>query len=223
MNIINGWYLLDDEEDTYTIQSAERDANTLDYKDWQENFIDDIIELYTPEMERRVALDLGGNIGMSSVPLSKYYEKVFTFEISPAIRQCLQLNTQQYSNINVMNCGISNHNGLEKYRKFLSSGFSKISEKGTELLPVRTIDSFYFNNVDLIKIDVEKHEAEAVEGAIETISKFKPLIITEIHSERKRVSYYERKKVFDLMYDLEYYIVDVRRYDYIWKKRNDNR
>jgi len=219
MNIINGWHLLDDEVDLPIIQSAEKDANTLNYKDWHDNFIDDIIELYTPGMNRRVALDLGGNVGMMAVPLSKYYEKVFTFEISPVIRECLKLNTEHYSNIEVMDCGTSDHIGLEMFHKSRASGTSRISDEGEELLPVKTIDSFNFNNVDLIKIDVERHEYNSILGAAETINRCSPIMIIEIHSRRTRLSYKNRQRVMNLMYDLGYYIVDVRRRDYIWKKR----
>lgn len=223
MNIINinGWHIPENEEDLPIVESAERAANTIDYNDWHNNFIRDILELYTPDMKRRVALDIGGCVGMMAVPLSKHYEQVYTFEMNPDTRECLKLNTQHYSNISVMDYGVSDHNGFAKFKKKKSSGNSKISKDGDHLYEVRTIDSFNFDNVDLIKMDIEGHEYEALLGSINTIKMCEPIIITEIYSRRTRGGvhgYRSRQNVLNTMYGLGYKLKDVRRNDYIWRK-----
>jgi len=43
----------------------------------------------------------------------------------------------------------------------------------------RTLDSYNFNNITLIKIDVEAHELEVLMGAKETITRNKPVIFVE--------------------------------------------
>lgn len=217
MKNINGWHLLDDEKDQPLIESAEKHSNNSNYRDWHSNFIDDIVELYAPNKKKRVALDIGGCVGMMAVPLAQHYKSVFTFEISPIIRECLKLNTQNYSNITVVDFGTSNHNGFEKFQKNEFSGLSSIKSNGTEMLPVRTVDSFKFKRVDLIKIDVEGHEYQTLLGSVNTLKKSKPIVITEIHSDRSRYNYEKRQEIFQLMNKLEYRLVDVRFNDYIWQ------
>lgn len=51
------------------------------------------------------------------------------------------------------------------------------------VLPSRTVDSFKFENVSAIKLDLEGHEFEALQGAIKTITKWKPLIMVEDKSD----------------------------------------
>ena len=52
--------------------------------------------------------------------------------------------------------------------------------KGDDRVEARTIDSFGFSDVSLMKIDVEGHEAEVLFGAGKTIDTFSPVIIIEI-------------------------------------------
>lgn len=53
-------------------------------------------------------------------------------------------------------------------------------------VPVTTLDSYRFDRVSLIKIDVEGHEACVVDGATTTIGTWKPALIIEI--EQRHVS-----------------------------------
>jgi len=48
-------------------------------------------------------------------------------------------------------------------------------------IPIRPLDSFNITNVGLIKIDVEGMEELVIEGALNTIEKYKPVLIIEIH------------------------------------------
>ena len=46
-------------------------------------------------------------------------------------------------------------------------------------VPQRSIDSFELDNVDLIHLDIEGFEDTALRGAIDTIERCKPVIISE--------------------------------------------
>jgi FkbM family methyltransferase len=52
--------------------------------------------------------------------------------------------------------------------------------KGGDKVEMRTVDSFGFDRLDLIKIDVERLEGEVVDGAAQTITRTKPVILVEI-------------------------------------------
>ena len=54
-------------------------------------------------------------------------------------------------------------------------------------VPLRRLDDFHFRDVSLIKIDVEGHEFEVIQGARKTIESSRPVMIMEITSRNKRV------------------------------------
>lgn len=47
-------------------------------------------------------------------------------------------------------------------------------------VPVKELDEFGFTDTDLIKIDVESHEAQVIEGAKKTLEASKQVIVVEI-------------------------------------------
>jgi hypothetical protein len=56
---------------------------------------------------------------------------------------------------------------------------------GVTHIPVRTVDSFGYRTVDFIKIDVEGHEYQVIQGALKTIQRCRPAIMVEISYEGK--------------------------------------
>lgn len=65
-------------------------------------------------------------------------------------------------------------NKLKKYFKLPSMSYT------TE---VKTLDSFSFPRIDLIKIDAEGVELEILRGAKETLQRLRPIVIFEFHSD----------------------------------------
>ena len=51
---------------------------------------------------------------------------------------------------------------------------------GGDPAELRTLDSFGFERVSVIKIDAEHYENEVLDGAVETIRRNRPVIILEI-------------------------------------------
>ena len=63
----------------------------------------------------------------------------------------------------------------------------KFARARKELVLLRTLDSFSFDHVSLIKIDVEGHEYSVLQGAKATLANSKPALLIEIeqrHSVR---------------------------------------
>ena len=48
------------------------------------------------------------------------------------------------------------------------------------IVDVKTLDTYAFDDVNLIKIDVEGHEQSVILGAIETLRKCSPILVVEI-------------------------------------------
>ena len=55
-------------------------------------------------------------------------------------------------------------------------------------IATRTLDSFKLPRVDFMKIDVEGHEVPLLEGAIDTIAEYSPIIFIEIHDNNRKKS-----------------------------------
>ena len=69
---------------------------------------------------------------------------------------------------------------------------NEFNEFKTFSVNVKKLDTFQFENpISFIKIDVEGHEVEVIEGAIATINRNKPILLVEIEER------YSKKKVID--------------------------
>ncbi len=53
-------------------------------------------------------------------------------------------------------------------------------------VPVRTIDSYALDGVQVIKMDVEGREVSAIEGAAKTFAKYRPVLLVEIEQRHHR-------------------------------------
>lgn len=80
------------------------------------------------------------------------------------------------------------------------------SEEGTKELPCLTLDSLGLKRVDLIKIDVEGMEKEALAGAEDLLRRSKPIVVAEfIKSDKNGLRLFLEAygyKVFELRMDL---------------------
>jgi FkbM family methyltransferase len=156
----------------------------------------------------KIALDVGANIGTHSVVLSKYYKKVFAFE--PLFYELLEKNLElnNINNVDVLPFGLSD----KKSKSFIkrdnvNPGASYIdSENGSESIDLNSLDNLAFENpICFMKIDVEGHELEVINGAKNTILKNKPVIIIEI----------KNKKVYYLLESLGYSLKRISWEDYL--------
>lgn len=78
-------------------------------------------------------------------------------------------------------------------------------------VPCRTIDSYNFDDVDAIKIDVEGSELFVMEGALETIKRCRPAIQVEIVPKQCKQYGYDPQALYDFFKDLDYVCVSAVR------------
>jgi FkbM family methyltransferase len=81
-----------------------------------------------------------------------------------------------------------------------------------EEVPCTTIDSFEFQDITLMKIDVELHEPFVLEGAQETLQRCKPTLMIEdcFNTYEHLLVGYGYKKIYEWPINMEYV--------YIWEK-----
>jgi FkbM family methyltransferase len=143
-----------------------------------------------------IVFDIGTNMGYNILPISKIIGDkgyVYGFEPLPLnYSKCLtNIALNSLTNCKVYPIALSNYDGKAKLtsprRDNLGTCFvdNKASD-GVEI-KVKTLDNFLLDDpiphIDLIKIDVEGHELHVLQGAAETIKKFRPIMFIEVSSE----------------------------------------
>ena len=138
---------------------------------------------------KRMAIDIGANIGFHSTIYSKYFKTVHAFEPNSNIFKINLSNVKCHHHLvsssneplTFMQCD----DRLHSTHSYVEKTFPDLKVKphhGTfvprTITPV-TIDQYNFTEVDLIKIDVEGHELDVLKGASQTILKNRPVIILE--------------------------------------------
>lgn len=149
-------------------------------------------EAYPFVRDWSLALDVGANIGIFSRAFGAKFDRVVSFEPIPDIRACLEKNVP--GNVTVEPYAVSDEPGQLIMRQVVkSSGGSFIANhpgiavpaksdlSGPRAIPVevRTIDSFEFSTLGLIKMDIQGAEYLALKGAEQTIRRCRPVILVE--------------------------------------------
>ena len=142
------------------------------------------------------AIDIGANVGVWSYWLSKYAKQVESFEPNPKIFNVLK--NIKIKNVNSYNIALSNKSGSVDL--LVPKGSKGFSNQGASLSSIKVqgehkrisieakcLDEYNFLDVDFIKIDVEGHEHEVIEGAQETIKKFKPTMVIEMEEKHNQI------------------------------------
>lgn len=153
------------------------------------------------------AIDIGANLGVFTLVMSKSVGptgRVLAFEPQPSIFDLLQQNLALNKAANV-----------EPHMRALSSrvgeAFIEVSDLAVEKnmgnavlraqasdsnIPVTTVrlDDWQISSCRLIKIDVEGHEADVLNGSIETIERCRPWISTEMDREPVSYTWFEQMK-----------------------------
>lgn len=164
-----------------------------------------------------VAVDIGAHIGLWSYNLAYRFELVHAFEPVATHRECFMKNVVHAvpGEVILHPCALG---AIEQTVSIAttpgSSGDSQV-RPGTEI-PMKLLDSFNLENVDLIKVDCEGYEENALIGAIKTIEQWKPTIIVE--QKRDMASRFGLKPqgaVKWLNYNFGYKVVEEISGDYI--------
>jgi FkbM family methyltransferase len=143
-------------------------------------------------------VDVGANIGCHTISYANMNPecKVWAFEPQEKTFGILSRNVARNSlsdRVEIYKCGLGHKealttlNSLDKVWDANMQGHNKggigIGEGG-ETIKVRTLDSLNLPGLDFMKIDVEGAEGLVLQGASETIKKYKPVIFFE-HNEQR--------------------------------------
>lgn len=142
------------------------------------------------DIDGKDVIDGGAYTGDSAMAFCKKYSfgKVYSFEPEKQIYAELENNIEKYrmKNVVAVNKGIGSEDGTAtmKYRDLAS----RIHPEGDEEITITSVDNFVEkngSNIGLIKFDIEGSELDGLRGAIDTIRRFKPVLLISIyHSGR---------------------------------------
>lgn len=155
--------------------------------------------------KNKLSLDIGANVGAIAQMFEFHQYPCAAFEPQPEIHNLLQKNFKGETH----NCALGSTEGtaqmprLRYGARYNYGGMSlnTRTELGSYPVPVKTLDSFNYNNVGFIKIDVEGWEEEVLRGALTTIATCKPIMYIEDDRSEKRASL--RKYITSMGYSIE--------------------
>lgn len=131
-----------------------------------------------PAERRRRCLDVGAHVGLWAMWLVREFAWVECFEPIEAFSSILPHNMSA-DNYTLHKLALGDQEGSVSFMVTPhNTGNSHVVE-GEGDIPVRTIDSFEFCEVDFIKIDVEGFELKVVQGAKETLLRERPFMVLE--------------------------------------------
>lgn len=140
----------------------------------------------------RLAIDVGGHVGIFSRHFAEHFEKVIAFEPMPEVRACLERNVPK--NVSVRSEAISRICGAQTLTTpgLSNSGNSYLEGIDTDVVPnastkdirqtlvtMITIDSLALPHLGLIKIDVQGADFDVLQGAAQTLQRCKTVVLIE--------------------------------------------
>jgi FkbM family methyltransferase len=140
------------------------------------------------------ALDVGANIGFYSYGLKSFFKTIHAFEPITALSKFL--NDHNSRNVVIHGIACSDSSGsaniyvpkIGNTADYALAGLdANLRSKSFQTIKVQkaTIDSFSFEHVDLIKIDVEGHELNVIMGSRQTIVRCRPVILAELENRHR--------------------------------------
>lgn len=158
-------------------------------------------------------IDIGANKGdiLKKILKASPHGMHFAFEPIPHI--CTELNRKFGKKVKILNCALSNKNGMSEFHFFIDrpavSGLAKrhfdIDYRCTTIqVATHCLETMIPANlkIDLIKIDVEGAEYLVFDGARNLIKKYKPVILFEFGYGAADLYHITPDMMFDFMSEM---------------------
>lgn len=223
------WYISNEERVRNQIMFVYKDSYSFNYDENEINFVFDNKDFYMSKLitskqtfyelpyleylrdnkiikSNDTIVEVGAYLGNHTIYFSKIIgcKYIHSFEPTEESFKVLQKNIQlnNMANVSLYNypvaSKIAHMNVTERDTNNPGANQYNFSDKGIETV---TIDSMNFENVNFIKIDAEGMEVDVLKGAIETIKKFKPIIMIEIEkNNRKKLNSWIKENNYKRIY-----------------------
>ena len=165
--------------------------------------------------ENDLVIDCGANIGELYLAFDEKKIKInyIAFEPDKKAFNSLEKNTKN-TNQQLYNLALSDKNEKRNLYTDTDGGNTSLSEfesTSIEEIETKTLDSFNFKNIKLLKIDAEGHEPEVLTGLTETLKNVEYIAID--HSDERGFNQEKTTvEVFDFLYKNNFQVVAVSPY-----------
>jgi FkbM family methyltransferase len=200
--MIDSWCVLEGDKTLHKAlelsikKSGDKTATILDY---QKNQLEEALCFVK---NFRQAIDAGANYGLMSYHLNSKFQAVHAFEINTPVRECLKKNILNFNltNVVVYDFGLGEKESAVDIITSASTFSTHVNPDNDQGdYPIKSIDSLDLIDVDFIKMDCEGFEPFIIGGGLETIKKYKPVILMERkgHTIRYGLDKFEPVKILN--------------------------
>lgn len=166
--------------------------------------------------KNKIMLDIGAHSGTYSICLADKCKHIYSFEPQRLTYYslCGSVSLSNLTNVTCLNYGLGSPEQVGENKLFIVSndggGSTLIQTQNqvltTEIVNIRTLDSFEIDNIGFIKMDVEENELNVLKGALDTLRRSNyPCILFESNTHDKQL--------FDYLISLSYKINPIDGYN----------
>lgn len=153
----------------------------------------------------RTMLDVGANIGNHSVYLSRFFERVVSFEPNPTALEYLHQHKDlnDCTNLHICEVGLGKENASLPFLQDPGNnlGMSHFLQEtddpaaATSCLSIRIgdemVEQLGIHDIDYVKIDVEGLELDVLNGLRKTIEQHRPIVTFEFHGQNQGLAAFD--------------------------------
>lgn len=178
MKFVDGWYWPDGEQHMVEWLADPKNRLVLNDRPAYQGKKQQLALYHCAPERRRTMIDCGAHIGLWSYNFAHWFKKIEAFEPVEAHRECFIKNMSSVGAVDLHPFALGDREDMVTIRvNPVSSGDSWVRGKGT--VPMKTLDSFGFEEVDFIKVDAEGYEEFILRGAEFTLKHWKPVVCVE--------------------------------------------
>ncbi len=131
--------------------------------------------------------------------------KVYAFEPNPIQFECLRHNMRNFPQVELCDCALGSVSGMAKMVLDANVSASHLNHVEGGDIEVITLDDFLCGlPVHFIKLDVEGDELAVLAGAKNTLAKWRPKMLIEIHAVHLHRIGRSAKDILDVLDSLKY-------------------
>ena len=165
----------------------------------------------------RTVIQAGGNVGVYPMALAQRFQRVYTVEPDAANYEALAINTASQPRVVIRRAAFGQDHGKAAIDQIYPDNIGAHQIKDGNEFDVLPSDSLSVTDCDLLQLDVEGSEHQAILGAIATIEASWPVITLELKGHGERYGYTDDDTI-NLLADMGYKIADRVNRDVIFTK-----
>lgn len=133
----------------------------------------------------KTVLDIGAATGMYTHYWAQKAARVHSFEAVPDVYKQLEKVKERFDNIVTHNKAVGKESGSATFyvddKRLSNSGFTDLVDGIPIDVEVVAVDDLDLTDIGFMKIDVEGHELDVLNGAVKTIERDRPVCMVEVY------------------------------------------